>query len=141
MSMNFTRRSFMKTAAAFAAAPVLAGALDEREPIKQFDYADVRLTSGPLAEHYQAMHAHYLSLSNDRLLKVYRQRAGLPAPGRDMGGWYDYNGFVPGHSLGQYVSGLARFGACTGDSACHDKVHELVNGFASTNCPLVRSIT
>ena len=36
-----------------------------------------------------------------------------------MGGWYDLDGFVPGHSLGQYISGLARFGASTGDPACH----------------------
>jgi DUF1680 family protein len=30
-----------------------------------------------------------LTLDNDRLLKVNRQKAGLPAPGDDMGGWYD----------------------------------------------------
>ncbi len=90
------------------------------------------MTGGPLAEQYDALHAHYLALSNDRLLKVYRQRAGLPAPGQDMGGWYDLKGFVPGHSLGQYISGLARFGASTGDAACHEKVHDLVDGFAAT---------
>ena len=49
-----------------------------------------------------------------------------------MGGWYDLNGFVPGHSLGQYISGLARFGASTGDKACHQKVHDLVDGFGAT---------
>ena len=52
-----------------------------------------------------------------------------------MGGWYDTDGFVPGHSLGQYISGLARFGASTGDSACHAKVHDLVEGFAATFGP------
>jgi hypothetical protein len=49
-----------------------------------------------------------------------------------MGGWYDLDGFVPGHALGQYISGLARFGASTGDAACHEKVHELVEGFVAT---------
>ena len=93
-----------------------------------------------MAEQYDALHAHYLSLSNDRLLKVYRQRAGLPAPGRDMGGWYDLDGFVPGHSLGQYISGLARFGTCKGDPACHEKVHDLVDGFAATLGPDNQSI-
>jgi hypothetical protein len=57
-----------------------------------------------------------------------------------MGGWYDLNGFVPGHSLGQYISGLARFGASTGDTACHEKVHDLVDGFAATLGPENQSI-
>jgi hypothetical protein len=135
--MHLNRRSFVKAAAALAAAPRLhafaaASATESREPLRQFSYADVQLTGGPLAEQYDSLHAHYLALSNDRLLKVYRQRAGLPAPGRDMGGWYDLSGFVPGHSLGQYISGLARFGASTGDAGCHEKVRDLVDGFAAT---------
>jgi hypothetical protein len=143
--MQLSRRSFVKAAAAFAAAPPLSavattGEAEGRDPLQQFAYADVQLTGGPLGEHYEALHAHYLALSNDRLLKVYRQRAGLPAPGADMGGWYDLNGFVPGHSLGQYISGLARFGASTGDAACHEKVHDLVDGFAATLGPDNQSI-
>ena len=39
-----------------------------------------------------------------------------------MGGWYGAGGFIPGHSLGQYISGLARIGSATGDAACHAKV-------------------
>jgi len=45
-------------------------------------------------------------------------RAGLPAPGEDMGGWYNFSsdfdppknmtGYIPGHTFGQYLSGLAR---------------------------------
>ena len=56
----------------------------------------------------------------------------FPSPGRDMGGWYDTDGFVPGHSLGQYISGLARIAATTGDPACQKKVQQLVRGFAAT---------
>ncbi|HEX5285268.1 MAG TPA: beta-L-arabinofuranosidase domain-containing protein [Bryocella sp.] len=100
----------------------------------------MQLTDGPFAQQYNAIHAHYLSLSNDRLLKVYRQRAGLPAPGEDMGGWYDLNGFVPGHSLGQYISGLARFGASTGDVVCTEKARALVGGFGETLGPRNQSI-
>ena len=136
--MYVTRRSFLElglqSAAAVTLAPraVAAPATASREPLRQFNYSEVQLTGGAFFEQYEHLHAHYLALSNDRLLKVYRQHAGLPAPGTDMGGWYDFNGFVPGHSLGQYISGLARFGACTGDAACHQKVHDLVEGFAAT---------
>ena len=35
----------------------------------------------------------FLNLDDDRLLKVFRQVAGMPAPGEDMGGWYDLTGF------------------------------------------------
>jgi DUF1680 family protein len=135
--MTFSRRAFVKGATVLTVARPLAAFTaavprESREPLRHFDYTQVQLTSGPFAEQYNALHAHYLALSNDRLLKVYRQRAGLPAPGVDMGGWYDLDGFVPGHTLGQYISGLARIGASTGDQACHQKVQALVEGFAAT---------
>ena len=40
-----------------------------------------------------SVHAHFLTLDNDRLLKVYRPKVGLPAPGDDMGGWFHTKGF------------------------------------------------
>jgi DUF1680 family protein len=92
----------------------------------------VQLTGGPLKEQYDRVLANYLALDNDRLLKIYRERAGLPAPGAAMGGWYDADGFVPGHTLGQYISGLARMGRTSGNTACQVKVGELVEGFAAT---------
>ena len=96
---------------------------------------------GPFSSSTIALHAHYLALSNDRLLKVYRQRAGLPAPGADMGGWYDTDGFVPGHTLGQYISGLARFGAGHRRRSLPCKrFDELVDGFAATLGPDNQSI-
>jgi DUF1680 family protein len=145
MSSRLSRRSFLKGAAATAtlhrASSFALSATDQpREPLQEFGYADVKLTDGPLKQQYDRIHAHYLAIDDDRLLKVYRERAGLPAPGKDMGGWYDLDGFVPGHTLGQYISGLARIGASTGDTACHAKVHALVQGFAATLGPDNQSI-
>ena len=97
--------------------------------MREFRRGAVRLTGGPLKQQFDRIHAHFLALDDDRLLKVFRERAGLPAPGPDMGGWYDTNGFVPGLTLGQYISGLARLGAATGDTAAHAKVARLVAGF------------
>jgi DUF1680 family protein len=98
----------------------------------EFDYGQVQLTGGPLKQQYDRVRASYLGLDNDRLLRVYRERAGMSAPGESMGGWYGRDGFVPGHSLGQYISGLARFAKATGDDACRGKVQALVEGFAAT---------
>lgn len=135
---RFSRRTFLQGTLAAAAYSVGPGSIpawaaqSHSEPLQEFAYADVRLTGGPLKAQFDRLHASYLALNNDRLLKVYRQRAGLPAPGRDMGGWYDADGFVPGHTLGQYISGLSRIGSITGDPACHTKAAELVEGYAAT---------
>lgn len=138
-SRNISRRSFIKAAAATSSFSWLPSA-EGQEIVREFSYSAVQLTSGPFQQQYDSLHSHYLSLDNDRLLKVYRQRAGLSAPGLDMGGWYDLDGFVPGHTLGQYMSGLSRIGASTRDEACHQKVHDLVMGFAATLGPKNTSI-
>ncbi len=136
----FTRRSFLKTLVATTAGASLSGgtsawAASSREKLTEFDYSAVKLTDGPLRDQFDRIHAAYLSLDNDRLLKVYRQRAGLPAPGEDLGGWYDADGFVPGHALGQIISGLSRFASATQDAATYAKVKALVEGFAATLGP------
>jgi len=119
-------------AAGLSAEPTPAAS---REQLREFHYSDVTLTGGPLKDHFDRTHAHFLTLNNDRLLKVYRQKAGLPAPGDDMGGWYDAKGFVPGHTLGQYISGLSRMASATGHAPTRQKVHDLVAGFAATLGP------
>jgi hypothetical protein len=83
-----------------------------------------------------------LNLDEDGLLKPFRERQGLPAPGPDMGGWYDnsndfneasnFHGFIPGHTFGQYLSGLARAFAVTGSKPTQAKVHRLVRAYAET---------
>ncbi len=97
-----------------------------------FRYADVKLTGGPLKAQFDRIHASYQSLNEDNLLKELRVRAGLPAPGEYMGGWYDQDGFAPGHCFGQYISGLARFADATGHPGTQAKVKRLVEGFAAT---------
>ncbi|MDE2260913.1 MAG: glycoside hydrolase family 127 protein [Gammaproteobacteria bacterium] len=148
MSGQTSRRAFLRSAASAAATGAIACgfapssvrakmARRGQTPLagarlRDFAYGSVELTGGPLKSQFDFIHAHYLALDNDRLLKVYRQHAGLAAPGLDMGGWYGEGGFIPGHSLGQYISGLARLGRATGDAACHQKVTALIDGFAAT---------
>lgn len=146
-SMTSSRRTFLKTGTAVALATLaksrksvgLAGNEPAISPrLSQFGYGDVQLLDGPLRQQFDTNHAFYLALDEDSLLKPYRQRAGLAAPGEDMGGWYswaaefkgDDNGFVPGHAFGQYLSGLSRAYAATGDRPTQQKVQRLVRGFA-----------
>jgi hypothetical protein len=114
-------------------------------PLSQFSYSEVQLLGGPMREQFDRNLALFMALDEDRLLKPFRQRAGLPAPGEDMGGWYSFadafdppknmTGYVPGHSFGQYLSSLARAYAVTGSIKTQEKVHRLVQGFASTVTP------
>ncbi len=105
MAKIVDRRTFLKTAAATTAAtyaarslPASAAAIDQARvavtpPLSTFPYADVRLLDGPMKQQFEENHARFLNLADDRMLKVFRQVAGLPAPGEDMGGWYDLTGF------------------------------------------------
>ena len=113
--------------------------------LAQFDYGDVELLEGPLLDQFNQNHAFFLALSEDALLKPFRQAAGMDAPGEVMGGWYspskefdpphNLTGYIPGHSFGQYLSGLARAYAITGDRQTQAKVQRLVRGFGATVTP------
>jgi uncharacterized protein len=127
---DFSRRRFLHAAALAAGAPLLAAKRRPTLDLDTFPYGAVELLESPFRRQFDENHWFFLGLSEDRLLKIYRQRAGLPAPGEDMGGWYD--DFCPGASFGQYVSALARFAAATGSSQTAAKVRRLVQGYAQT---------
>lgn len=147
--MQRSRREFLKIGAAAAVASAadtsaFAASDDPAStvPLNQFGYGDVALLDGPMLRQFEQNHAFFLALDDDRLLKPFRQRAGQAAPGDDMGGWYDnspdfdphgtFHGFIPGHSFGQYLSGLARAYAVSGSKPTQEKVQRLVRAFAPT---------
>ncbi len=130
---SFTGALTLPYASGFSTTP--AKTASSREKLSAFRYSDVKLTSGPLKAQFDRLHAYYGGLDEDRLLKELRLRAGLPAPGEYMGGWYDQDGFAPGHCFGQYISALARFANATDDAATRAKTTRLVEGFAATIGP------
>jgi uncharacterized protein len=156
MSRPVGRRTFLKAASATAVAAYAAHALPAwaaadrgtvaiTTPLTTFSYSEVELFEGPMKRQFDQNHERFLNLEDDRLLKVFRQVAGLPAPGEDMGGWYDltgfslerndFHGFIAGHTFGQYVSALARAYAVTGSEPTRAKINRLVKGYAETLDP------
>src|SRR5512147_2098632 len=91
--------------------------------LEPFDYRGVELNDGPLLRQVLEVRDCYLAVPNDDYLKGFRQRAGKPAPGADLGGWYTPGTF---HVFGQVLSGLARMYAATGDAACREKLNALI---------------
>jgi DUF1680 family protein len=111
------------------------------KPMEQFDYGDVVLASELHERQLEQTHSVLMGLSDDSLLKPFRQMSGLPAPGDDLGGWYECNpdykwgdsaGFAPSCSFGQWVSALARMYAITRDQATRYKVLRLNRLYAQT---------
>jgi hypothetical protein len=98
-----------------------------RLAIEPFNYHGVSLDDGPLRRQVDAAREDYLRIPNDDLLKGFRKRAGLPAPGADLGGWYSSDVF---HVFGQLLSGLARLYAVTSDVSCREKAEALLRGWA-----------
>src|SRR5271168_4594147 len=155
MAINKSRREFLKTGGTLAAGAVLArgrrgwsadaATAKQATKLEQLNYAAVQLVDGSMLEQFKQNNSLFLNLNDDSLLKPFRQLAGMPAPGEDMGGWYspspdfdppkNMTGYVPGHTFGQYVSGLSRAYAATGDQATQAKVHRLVVGFAAAISP------
>jgi DUF1680 family protein len=149
---NRTRRQFLKSAAvstagllaarSLAAWPRSSAALAIAPQLSIFGYANVQLLDGPFRTQFDQNHQLFLNLNEDGLLKPFRKRQGMPAPGPDMGGWYDdaddfnekdnFHAFIAGHSFGQYLSGLARASAVTGSKPTQEKVHRLVRAFGET---------
>jgi len=141
MGSNFERgRREMLKAGALLVGSSAIGALGARRapaaephaPLDELGYAQVKFEPGPLERQARENHQLVLSLDEDSLLRPFRQRAGLPAPGTDLGGWYDTYAFAPGATFGQWICALARYYAASGDQPTRAKVQRLVRGFADT---------
>ena len=111
-------------------------------PLAEFDYGDVTINSAPHAAQLRNTQEVLMGMSEDSLLRPFRQMAGQPAPGADLGGWYNFDpdfdwhkddaGFAPGATFGQWISALARYYAISGSAETRDKVLRLNRLYAQT---------
>jgi uncharacterized protein len=119
--------SVFRVSQALDAAPAETASLVPKVYLEPFDYQGVRLLDGMLKAQYDRTRDYYFQISNDDILKGFRERAGLPAPGQSMGGWaQDSTSGV----FGQWLSGMARMYKATGDTEMRDKAAVLMNGWA-----------
>ncbi|MGP8020937.1 MAG: beta-L-arabinofuranosidase domain-containing protein [Limisphaerales bacterium] len=149
-SLEVSRRRFLQSVSMAAAGMTLPGrslagiiAADPAwQPLMQFGYGDVELTSDLHEKQLEETHRVLMGLSDDSLLKPFREMSGQPAPGEDLGGWYHYDpdyvwgkdtpGFAPSCTFGQWVSALARSYAIKRDEPTRDKVLRLNRLYAQT---------
>jgi len=152
-SREISRRKFVQSASLASAAylfpalripdriPGFARTISS-PPLDEFGYGEVTLASDPHEKQLEETHALLMGLSEDSLLKPFRQMAGQPAPGDDLGGWYQYDphnrdhlfeiGFAPGCTFGQWVSALARSYAVNRSPETREKVLRLNRLYAKT---------
>jgi DUF1680 family protein len=137
--MSLERRDFLKTlpAAALAVAASADGvwaspsasSSDSASKLEPFDYAGVRLRASRWQRQFQSGRDYYLGVSNDDILHGFRASAGLPAPGRPLGGWCGKDSATV---FGQWLSGMSRIYRATGDTAIRDKAIDLFTEWAKT---------
>ena len=153
-SHSVSRRKFLQSAALASAAGVIPRLRGSSltslfgsdsvpsGPLAEFGYGDVSLHSALHDQQLQQTHALLMELNEDSLLKPFREMVGQPAPGTDLGGWYQYDahnedhlfqtGFAPGCTFGQWISALARSYAIDRSPATREKVLRLNRLYAKT---------
>jgi len=145
MLQHINRRDFVKSVAGASIAPFLlshtaallpgAPGQDSSEGhvyLAPFDYHGVRLLDGMLKKQYLATRDYYFNLPNDDMLLGFRKRAGQPASGTELGGWYSHD---IGNALGQWLSAMARMYKATGDKPILDKATYLMTEWGKTIDP------
>lgn len=99
-------------------------------PLSELGYSGgVRLAAGRLADRLSDAAETYGGMSVDSVLKGFRERAGLPAPGAALGGW---SRETTEPTFGQWVSGLARLSRVLGDENLASRAADFVEGYAAT---------
>src|SRR6516225_1162979 len=138
-----SRRSFLQSVGLAATLCARGEAsVGRSSTLQEFGYGDVELAPGPAQAQFEQTCAVLMSLNEDSLLKPWRLRAGLPAPGPELGGWYDEtplqktasggHGFAPAHCFGQWISALSRGYAINRSPETRARVKRLLDLYEPT---------
>jgi len=156
---SFSRRSFLSTAVALAASPLLPNTLFAalQDPVANstlkgskplgrervawkaipFPLKQVRLGDGPCKAAMEADRSYLRSLDPDRLLHTFRLNAGLPSTAQPLGGWEAPDCELRGHCAGgHYLSACALMYASTGDEDLQRNANVVVAGLGRCQAAL-----
>jgi uncharacterized protein len=139
-ALTIPRRDFLLVGSAAAAGLALArpnGAMGSeasasRLRIETFDYQGVKLRPSRWQRQYKSARDFYIGVADDDILHGWRAAAGLPAPGKALGGWCNANSNTV---FGQWLQGLSRMSHADGDTAVRDKAIALFTQSAKTVGP------
>jgi DUF1680 family protein len=134
------RRDFLKgvaiTGAVAGVAPRAAMAVSDMDSrvmnVSAFNYDGVLLKDSRWKEQYEQGRDFYFNVNNDDILHGNRLAAGMPAPGKPLGGWCAKNSNTV---FGQWLSGMSRMYRATNDTEIRDKASYLLTEFAKTVGP------
>ena len=133
------RRDFLKTVAASGAVAGIAARELRAQPekasvykIRAFDFDGVSLRDSRWKQQYDNAREFYFNVSDDDILHGFRAAAGLPAPGKPLGGWAEPDSSVV---FGQWLSGMSRIYRNNADTEMRDKASYLMREFAKTVPP------
>jgi hypothetical protein len=114
----------------------------ERTLLSPFNYSGVRLKGGMFERQFNEMRVYFVAIPNDDILRGFRLRAGLPAAGEDLGGWYSADMplslMFPSrpstlcHTFGQWLGALARMYRIDGDDRIREKATYLLDEWGKT---------
>ena len=97
--------------------------------INPFNYEGVQLLDGRLKDQFTQIQDYYFNIPNDNILKEFRLEAGLPVPGKHLGGWYSDKSYGV---FGQWLSAFARMYKVTKNAAISEKAISLMDEWAKT---------
>ena len=111
-----------------AAAPLPEKVPARPDAARPLPLTAVRLTGGPLKRAQDLDAAYLLSLRPERMLALYRQRAGLAPQAEPYAGWDGDGRNLTGHIAGHYLSAVSLMWAATGDERFKQRAELLVAG-------------
>ena len=152
--MKVSRRRMLGITAAMSVAGARVAWSSEDElapPLREFRYDQIAVHGALQVAQRENVSAVLMAISPDSMVKPFREMAGQPAPGENLGGWYEWKpdfdfhhddaGFAPAHCYGQWMSALARLGVSAAaehgaeDLAMKSRVLQLDELLAATISP------
>ncbi len=107
--------AFCLSLVVLSALPALAAddVVKAKREIEPFNLSQVRLLPSPFKSAQDKNSEYLLSVEPDRLIARFRENVGLEPRAKNYGGWEAQS--IAGHSLGHYLSAIAKSYASTGD--------------------------